>query len=77
MCQQNAKNVLSYGKAQFPVNELSSELATEEKNDDISAEVRLKRRNHRFTDVSCSRAIKNSALFPEKPWINPCKKQFT
>ena len=51
-----------------------TELATEEKNDDFSAKARLKRRNHRFTDVNCSREIKNSALLPEKPWINPRKK---
>ena len=51
-----------------------TQLATEEKNDDFSAKARLKRRNHRFTDVNCSREIKNSALLPEKPWINPRKK---
>ena len=42
------------------------ELATEANNDDFSAkQVRLQRRNHRFTDVSCSKTVSTSSLLPE------------
>ena len=35
-----------------------TELATEEKNDDFSAkQVQSPRRNHRLTDVNCSKTI--------------------
>ena len=35
-----------------------TELAAEEKNDDLSAkQVQSQRRNHRFADVNCSKTI--------------------